>query len=129
MGMNLVAHPMGHDIAAMATQVPYCPERSISVPKSHVSTPTIIAWTPSSAATEGQKGDRGEVNRSLKFLSKLWPLSQVHRQTRKATTVMTTILEKGGCSLGTQRVTTKQPGRRSRERGTNRQENETLHFY
>jgi hypothetical protein len=40
-------------------------------------------------------------------------------QEANTNTVITTALKKGGCSLGTQRITTKQE----------RQENETLHFY
>jgi hypothetical protein len=43
--------------------------------------------------------------------------------------MMTMTLEKGGCSFGTQRVSTKQTGRRKSDYRTNRQENETLHFY
>jgi hypothetical protein len=44
-------------------------------------------------------------------------------------TVITMTLEKGGCSLGTQRITTKQAKQRTEEHRTKRQENETLHFY
>jgi hypothetical protein len=42
---------------------------------------------------------------------------------------MTMTLDKGGCSLGTQRVTTKRTNRRANEHWTDRWENETLHFY
>jgi hypothetical protein len=41
---------------------------------------------------------------------------------------MATTLKKGGCSLGTQRVTTKRTNQRANEHRTDRRENETLHF-
>ena len=43
--------------------------------------------------------------------------------------VMITTLRKGGCSLGTQRVTTKQVERETSKCRKTRQEAGTLHFY
>ena len=67
--------------------------------------------------------------RALNFFRNIWPLSQIQPQEAHSNTVMTTTLGKGGCFLGTQRVTTRQAEQGSREHRTNRRENETLHFY
>jgi hypothetical protein len=56
-------------------------------------------------------------------------LSSIQLQEANTKTVMITTLEKNGCSLGAQRVTTKRTNRRANEHRTDRRENETLHFY
>jgi hypothetical protein len=53
---------------------------------------------------------------------------KIKPQEANTDTVITTTLEKGGCSLGTQRITTKQAEQRTEKHRTKRQENETLHF-
>jgi flagellar biosynthesis GTPase FlhF len=54
---------------------------------------------------------------------------KIKPQEANTDTVITTTLEKGGCSLRTQRITTKQAEQRTGKHRTKRQENETLHFY
>jgi hypothetical protein len=55
-------------------------------------------------------------------------LSSIQPQEENTEIVMATTLEKGGCSFGTQRVTTKRTNRRANEHRTDRRENETLYF-
>jgi hypothetical protein len=71
-------------------------------------------YLSAAAITKGpEMATRGGVNESLKFLSKyLAAVSNSNPQEANTNTVMTTTLEKGGCFLGTQRITTKQADRR-----------------
>jgi hypothetical protein len=77
-------------------------------------------------ATRGEGGVEWETQISFETFDRR---PKIKPQEANIDTVITTTLEKGGCSLGTQRITTKQAEQRTGEHQTKRQENETLHFY